>query len=422
MTREQMMARMRQIVDTAKREQRRLTADEEAEFNHLETYASVKPVEETRGSGSGGRTAEDKAFTHYLRTGYVSPEMRTDGTGLSSAPNDAGVSAGSTGDYAGYMVPQSFWANLQIALRAYGGVASQFKQVNTETGAPMPWPTVNPTAYTGHLLGASSELTQLSLEDPYNFGQGMLNSWVIYAGPILASLPLVQDSAFDVDQFVSDRLGEGIGRGLAAQAISGTGSGAPLGVITAINAFGAWSAGNSGGYVNLTAAKSVTTFGGSTTELSGNVLAPSTLINMVQAVDPAYYPSCAWFMTPTQAWNTHSIVDSNGRPLISFLNGYDTVGNVTDPNYTHGSAVASLFGFPVYVDANLPTLTASTTGGPLFGSLQHAMVQRNAGRLSVMRLVERWADYLAVGYLGFIRVDMRSNDMRAVVTVKPAST
>jgi hypothetical protein len=39
-----------------------------------------------------------------------------------------------------------------------------------------------------------------------------------------------------------------------------------------------------------------------------------------------------------------------------------------------------------------------------------------------MRLTERYADYLAVGYLGFARVDMRSNDLRAAVTVRPAAT
>ena len=44
------------------------------------------------------------------------------------------------------------------------------------------------------------------------------------------------------------------------------------------------------------------------------------------------------------------------------------------------------------------------------------------GGASILRLQERYADFLAVGYIGFVRTDIRSNDMRAAVTVKPAAT
>src|SRR5262249_10482121 len=131
------------------------------------------------------------------------------------------VSAGTTGNFAGYLVPQGFWANLQVALKAYGGVSNDFRMVETPTGNPMPWPTIDPTGYTGQVLAASSEITQLSTEQPFQFGQGMLNAWLFYAGPMLASLQLVQDSAFYVDLFVAERIGEGIGRAMAAKAISG---------------------------------------------------------------------------------------------------------------------------------------------------------------------------------------------------------
>ncbi len=36
-----------------------------------------------------------------------------------------------------------------------------------------------------------------------------------------------------------------------------------------------------------------------------------------------------------------------------------------------------------------------------------------------MRLNERYADYMAVDYLLYRRFDMRSNDLRAAITVKP---
>jgi HK97 family phage major capsid protein len=414
--------RLGAILDGAKQENRGLTDSERTEFDRLEQQYQTAGVPETRGGGgSGGRTAADENFTRYLRTGDVHGlQTRADGTGFSSAPNSAGISAGSTGDFAGYLIPQGFWNNLQIALKAYGGAANDMRLVETDTGAPMPWPTVDPTAITGSWLGASSELTQLSVVDSYNFGQGMLNAWTVYAGPTLASLQLVQDSAFDVDDFVAARLGEAIGRTIAAAAISGTGSGQPEGIITALNAKGAVGSG-SGGYFGLGTATAVTTFAGSTTELTGNVLAPATCLSLVKSVDPAYYPQSKWYLNASQAWNMHGIVDSEGRPLLSFMNGFN-VDDVQNPNYNSAGAVAQLLGFPVAIDNSIPNLTASTTGGPVFGNLQHAMVYRQVRDAGLMRLNERYADFLAIGYLLFMRCDIRSNDVRAAITPKPAAS
>lgn len=419
--------KMEDILAKAKSEGRNtLNEVERASFDQAERAYRAADVPETRGVAWSARSADDEAFTRYLRTGDTSGmHLRADGTGFSTAPNDAGVSAGSNGDYAGYMVPQGFWRNLQVAMKAYGGVANDFREVVTDTGNPMPWPTIDPTGVTADLLGASSELTQLSVTQPYNFGQGMLNAWTIYGGPYLASLQLVQDSAFDVDDFVSARAGEAIGRKIASLAISGTGSGQPEGIITALNAKGAVGSG-SGGYYALGTATDVAVFGNysspSTTELSGNLLAPETLIKMVQGVDPAYYPNAKWYMNAAQAWGTRSIVDANGRPILNFANGF-TADDVQNPDYNSGSAVAQLFGFPVVIDNNIPNLTASTTGGPIFGDLGPAMVYRKVrSGATLMRLNERYADYLAVGYLAFWRFDIRSNDLRSAITVQAAAS
>jgi HK97 family phage major capsid protein len=295
---------------------------------------------------------------------------------------------------------------MAIALKAYGGLANDFRQVNTSTGAPMPWPTIDPTGIVGTLL---SENTQVSEVD-FTFGQGMLSAWTITSGVHLVSVQVAEDSAFDLDSFIGDRVGESIGRKLASLAVSGTGSSQPLDVITAISAKGVYGgAGTSGGYVALTAATTVKTFASSNpTELSGNLLHPQSLVNMIQAIDPSYYPSSKWYFNAAQAWNLRTVVDSNGRPILNFANGF-TADDVTAANYRSGSAVASLFGFDVMIDNSIPNLTASTVGGPVFGSLQHAMVQRNVGpTCRIMRLDQRYADYLQVGYIGYLRTDMRS--------------
>ncbi len=70
-----------------------------------------------RGGASGRRSDPDvKAFDKYLRSGSTSDliEARTS-SGLTTSPTEAGQT--DTSD-AGYMVPMSFWDNLQIALKA----------------------------------------------------------------------------------------------------------------------------------------------------------------------------------------------------------------------------------------------------------------------------------------------------------------
>ena len=410
--------------------QRSLTRTERAQFDSqrakvqsCDNRISQLKYENTDTRGKRGSSEDDRAFTSFLRTGNTSGlrESRADGTGFSTAPNDAGVSAGATGNNAGYMVPQGFWKHLQVALKAYGGISKDFHRIDTDTGNPMPWPTIDPTAVSAHVLGASNELNALSIEDPYVFGQGMLNAWTLYVGPMLASLQLIQDSYFDVDNFVADRFGEALGRQIAALAVSGTGSGQPLGLVTALNARGALS-GATGGYYQLTAATTVKTFAAAApTEIVGNVLSPVSLLGMVTGVDPAYYSGCKWYFNAAQAWNLRSVVDSNGRPLINFMNGFDA-DKVRGKNYNSNAPVADLFGFPVVIDNNIPNLTASTTGGPCFANLDTAMVYRVARDTTIMRLQERYADYLAVGYLGYYRLDIRSNDLRSAVTIKCAAT
>jgi HK97 family phage major capsid protein len=410
---------MKSITDLARKENRNLTPSECEAFDMAEAiYDSRSAGVETRGGGGGDDAAYRAAFSNYLRYGETSPELRTNP--LSTAPGAPAAGSALAGE-GGYFVPQGLWHNLQIALKAYGGIASQFKQVETETGNPMPWPTHDPTAIVGSLL---SENTQVSEVD-FTIGQGMLSAWTVTSGVHLVSIQVAEDSAFDIDSFIADRVGESIGRKQAALAVSGSGSSQQLGVITAITAYGAYGgAGTSGGYVNLTAAAQVDTFSHptGTTELTAGVPSPQTLINVISAVDSAYLPNSKWYMPAAMAWGLRGVVDANGRPILNFANGF-SADDQTSPNYSDNSPVAMLLGFPVIIDNNLGGLTASTVSAPLFGDLSRAMVQRTVGPgVRVLRLTERYADYLQVGYIGFMRTDMRSNDLRAVACVKAAST
>ncbi len=384
----------------------------DAEIKEYETLRalSAATADEHRDAPREPDSAEvrEQAFSRYLRTGRGAPALRS----MADADAEFRAAGEGTNSAGGYLVPPGWWQRLQVALKAFGGTAADFEQISTDSGQPMQWATVDPTTTVGTLIG---ENTQISDVD-YVFGQGTLGAYMYTSGVQKVSFQLANDSAFDLDNFVAQRVGESLGRAGAASAISGTGSSQPLGIVPALGAKS--SAGTSGGtiagtggYVTLAAAAAVKNFAGSTTELIANTLNSTTLLSMIAAVDPAYRALGArWYFNDNQILGLRSQVDANGRPLLNLQDGL-----------TEGSP-GTLFGYPVMVDQNIPNLTASTTGGPIFGHLQSAMVKRTVTQSGLLSLHERYADFLQVGYIGYMRWDTRSNDLRAAVTVKPAAT
>jgi HK97 family phage major capsid protein len=357
----------------------------------------------------------ERAFANYLRRGMAGlngDERRAMTQVETRVANDVNAlyTVGGASN-AGFLVPQGFWHNLQVALKQFGGLLNVAKIVPTSTGNPMPWPTTDPTAIVGNYVGAQG--TQLGFQD-YVFGQGMMNAWTITSNVALASLEAMNDTAFDVEEFVRTRIGESIGRFVAAELHTGTGSSALLGLKTALTAYGI-KAGAAGGVYQPTAASTVTTIGHVGTplnKLAGGTPGWDDVIAMTAKVDPAYRASgrCTWVMNDNTQWKIRSITDSFGHPLWN-------------PNVQVGGD-DRVYGYPVLIDQNIGDIStvASTDGGMYFGDFQTCMVVRQVDQAGVMRLDERYADFLQVGFLGFVRMDSRSNDLRAVSMYRsPAS-
>lgn len=357
----------------------------------------------------------ERAFRNYLRNGIAalpSEERRVLAQLEARVANDVNAlyTVGGASN-AGFLVPQGFWHNLQTALKQFGGLLNVAKIVETSTGNPMPWPTVDPTNIVGNYVGAQG--TQLGFQD-YVFGQGMMNAWTITSNIALASVEAMNDTAFDVETFVRERIGESIGRFVAQELYTGTGSSAMLGLKTALVAYGV-KTGAQGGVYQPTAASTVTTIGHVSTplnKLTGATPGFDDIIAMTAKVDPAYRASgrCTWVMNDNTQWKIRSITDQMGHPLWN-------------PNVQVGGE-DRVYGYPVLIDQNAGDIStvANTDNGLYFGDFQTCLVVRQVNQAGVMRLDERYADFLQVGFLGFVRMDSRSNDLRAVASYRsPAS-
>jgi HK97 family phage major capsid protein len=410
-------------LDYDKREERLRDLDRDlariTDFNKLE--AAKNEDAETRGVSRDERDSRqnlhERAFKNYLRAGMgglTNDERRTLLTKRleTRATDDANAIYTDAGaSNAGYLVPQGFWHNLQIALKQYGGLLNVARIVETSTGNPMPWPTTDPTNIVGSYVG--NQGTQLGFQD-YVFGQGMMHAWTITSNVALASLEAINDSAFDVEEFVRERIGESIGRFVASELHSGTGSSALLGIKTALVARGIV-AGPSGGLYQATATSTVHVLGDGGTakaKLANGLVGWEDIQGMIAKVDPAYRASgrCVFVCNDNTLWKIRSITDQYGHPLWQ-------------PNVQVGG-MDNVHGYKVLIDQNAGDIstTASTAGGLYFGDFQTAMVVRQVNQAGVMRLDERYADYLQVGFLGFVRMDARSNDLRAAVLFESGSS
>jgi HK97 family phage major capsid protein len=331
--------------------------------------ATTTPVLPTTGTPSAEQTKEHEAkvsaaFGAYLRFGVdgLSAEQKQ----IMRArfqQGDIRAAQTVTTSGGGYLVPQGFSGQLEEALKSFGGMLEAAEIVNTESGNPLPWPTVNDTGNVGELLGIN---TAAASQD-FSFGQVNLNAYKYSSKIVLVPIELLQDSAFDLNAFVARKLAERIGRIWNTHFTVGTGSGQPNGVVTA-----------------ATSGKVGTT--GQTTSVIYD-----DLVDLFHSVDPAHRASkgCRFMLNDASLKVIKKIKDSQGRPLWQAGLAGGTPDMILDKPYTINQDVATM---------------AANAKSILFGDFSKYKIRRVMDT-TVLRLTERYAEFGQVGFIAFSRAD-----------------
>lgn len=383
----EVVTQARNLADKAEKESRAFTDEESGQWDNLNNEidslkkridvsercaslgeyagasAGVRSLQgsEERGEARGGVPAEKdeelRAFNAYLKQGMT--QMPDDLRDISRRALSVGTS-----NVGGYTVPQGFYNKLEVALRAFGGMWQEAEVIETDTGALLPMPSFN---YVNVLATIVSEAGAAVLDSSTPFGVVNLQSYT-YRSPMLPiSYEFLQDSAFG-DAFVLDSLSGSIARAFNAHATTGTGTGQPKGIVTAA----------SSGKVGLTGQTASVIF--------------DDFIDLVHAVDPAYRAQSKFMLHDSSLKVARKLKDSQGRPI--FLPGYDGLG---------ASMPDSILGYGVTINQDMPTMAANAKS-ILFGSLNKYKI-RLVKDVQVLRLAERYADQLQVGYMLFARMD-----------------
>lgn len=417
--REQMAAPallMQGIVDKAKAESNRaLTSDEvtafknaQADFDRIEASVALAEKQETtaerlaKGVGPVAIATNDieslraefqmsdetrkrrekeqspyaKAFAAYLRSGekiQTASRLVLD-EHMTAVQNTMSTAVGSQG---GYIVPTGFSAMLEEGKKWFGGVDGIVGKFQTGSGNPWPWPTVNDTANQGRIIGQNVQVSETDLA----FGQVTFNAYIGSSDLILIPLALKDDSYFDLDALVARLLGIRLGRLYNNKCTVGSGSGEPTGIVTA----------------GVAAGNIFTLANGNTASIAYN-----NFVDVQHSVDPAYRenPTSRWMFSDTLLKLTKKLVDSSNRPL--WQPGLTA-------SFQIGAAVINGFKPKIleseYVINNDMAVPAASAYSLLYGDLSCYKVREVAGGTVLLVLVERYADYMQVGYIAFQRFD-----------------
>lgn len=315
--------------------------------------------------GVGALSDEERAFA-MKQAAEATPEMRAQST-----TNTAG----------GYTIPQGFSGEIDKAMLAWGPMLDPgvTRQLDTASGNLLPWPTMDDTGQSGALL---AENVQAATQD-ITFGNVNLNAYMYTSKIVLVSLQILQDSAFNLEsEVINPAFGERLGRIVNSHLTTGTGSSQPNGIVTA------------SGLGKTTAAVAAVT--------------SDELIDFYHSVDPAYRssPSFKLMFNDSTLQAVRKLKDSQNRYLIDGLKD--------------NGATINLAGISVPYVINQAVASMATGARFMVAGDFSKYIVRRVREYQMLRLSERYADFLQVGFLAFGRFDGNLLNAAAVKHMKNA--
>ena len=382
---------MRGIVDKADTEKRSMSGEENTKYENLDKevdnltseISKREKLQENERQFAEREEQNEKRNFEENKEGKAknileTPEYRsafaqylTDPTSITSEQRsllmEKRALSSVTGASGGYTVPQGFHNQIKDAMKFYGGMRqSRATILGTASGNDMPVPTANDTSVVGELLGENATAATGDIA----FGQIILKAYKYSSKVILVPFELLQDSAFNIEQYLARKLGERIGRITNTHFTTGDNSSKPQGIVTAS--------------VN---GKTGTT--GQTTSIIYD-----DLVDIIHSIDPAYRSSAQFMFHDTSLKALKKLKDGQQRPLW--------VPGVAEKEPD------TILGYQYIINNDMPVMAASAKS-VLFGDMSNYFI-RDVMDIQLFRISDKYIESGQVGFLAFYRGDGRMID------------
>jgi len=351
--------------DEERRARRRPVPDSETDDASTDAPDEMEIFTRAVKFGAQSLNAEERAvFSERIVSRSAPPELRAQAAGTDSA--------------GGFTVPQGFLPEITKSMAIWGPMLDPAiaRQIVTERGNPLPWPTVNDTGNEGALVAENAASATDGSED-VTFGEKQLDAFVYRSGVVQVPLELLQDSAFDMQALLNELLGERIARIGNRELTVGDGSGNPNGIVTA-SAEGVVAA-------------------------ATNAITADEIIDLHHSVDPAYResPKARYMFNDTTFAAIRKLKDGQGNFLWQ-------LGDI------RSNAPSTINGKPYSINnAMLHTGSGVDSRVMVFGDFNKYIVRRVA-EFSLIVMRERFIERLQTGFLAWSRLDGELSDTAAV--------
>jgi HK97 family phage major capsid protein len=315
------------------------------------------------------KKAYEDAFKAYLWSGMagLSSEQR-----MLMATHQKSVNVtnqyGSSATLGGFTIPEGFSNDLEKRMKYYGGMLQAARLYRTETGQPIPWPTIDDTGNVGAWL--NDEATASIGTQELAFGQKKLEAWTVHSKIVPISVQLLQDSYFDLVGELTGLFAERLGRVINLGLTKGDNDEKPNGLVTALVAGGR----------SINAGDDVT-------------ISRADLIDVMFHVDKAYQGM------PNSAYMFHN------STLASILKL--SVGSADDrplwqPSMRDGEP-DRINGVAYWINNDMDAIGKGNLS-VIYGDFSK-YIYRIVGNPGVYRMDEKYIEKLHLAYLAFMRVD-----------------
>lgn len=312
------------------------------------------------------------AFEKYVRFGErsMNPEERALVFGETRTAGVTTTGTGGTTVDGSVAIPQQFYGELVDAQKMAGNLVSIVrKKVTNNNGAPIKIALSNDT---GNVLTTlTAENSAVTEQDPTLSGFVMSTDTVTTM--VQVSRQELADSYFDLAAWLKEKFGLRYFRGLDYLLVNGNGS-------------------------NVQSVPAGATLGHGVAAATGPVY--DDFVACYSALDPAYLPNAKWvFNSATRAFIMGQ-KDSYGRPLF-----------IPSPN---SGTLDQILGSGIVISQSMPNAVVTSTTvantGVLYGDFNEGYMLRTDGDITILRLDERFADKLMVGFIGYGRLGGKSID------------
>ena len=364
------------LVDNAQKEGRSLNAEEQQKFDamesdarsmmtQIETLERAAEMKKELAANAEAREAAPKQsrtaiFGKYLKRGLA---------GLNAEERAQLTTTGASG---GFLVPEGFSGVLDVATEFTGQVERVAKKLDTASGNPLDYPTVNDTGNDAAIKAEGGATTATDM----TFGNVTFNSYN-YTSLVRVSKQLIDDAGFNLDSFLVEALGERVARATNIDFTTGNGTDKPKGIVDE----------------SLEGAEVAT---------SGALVA-NDVLNLIHSIDPSYRNKSSFGLmcsgTIMALLQKLGVGSSNDFPIFI-------------PSMTAGEP-DKLFGYNVYYNNDMDSDLAAAEKVLIAADFDKYVVRR-AGGINLIRLDERYMDEMEVGFLVSARRDGHAVDTRAI--------